>query len=100
MYSIGFQVPAPVEAYKALHAAVQSVTDSASEGLVVHVARPTDAGFEVIEIWQSKEHFERFMVETLPKAAAQLPPMGAGAPVGKEFDLCGLLVFAPEPIVI
>ena len=100
MYSIAYTVVAPVEAYTALHAAVTSVTDSSGEGLLVHLARPTGGGFEILEIWESKEHLDRFLRDTLPKAVALLPEMGDAAPRPEEFDLLGFLVYATEPIVV
>ena len=100
MYSIAYTVEAPVEAYNVLHPAVIGVTDSSGEGLLVHVARPTEAGFEIIEVWESKEHLDRFLRDTLPKALAALPDMGGAAPHPTEFDLLGFLVYATEPIVI
>ena len=65
MYSISYQVPAPIEAYDALHAAVTGVTASDGEGLLVHIARPTEQGFEIIEVWESREHFGAFMEQHL-----------------------------------
>jgi len=101
MYSIAFQVNAPIEAYDALHAAVKEVMDSSGEGLLVHVARPMDAGFEIIEVWRSKEDFDAFMRDTFPKAAAKLPALGGGAvPQGQEYELRGFLVYATEPIIV
>ena len=70
MYSISYQVPAPIEAYDALHAAVKDVTASDGEGLLVHIARPTETGFEIIEVWESQERFGAFMHNTFPKAVA------------------------------
>jgi len=100
MYSIAYEVNAPVEAYDALHAAVTEVTDSTGEGLLVHLARPTATGFEIIEVWESKEHLERFLRDTLPKAVAKLPDMGGAGPQPKEFELRGFLVYATQPILI
>ena len=38
------------------------------DGLVVHVAGPTDAGFRIIEVWESQEAWERFRNERLRPA--------------------------------
>jgi heme-degrading monooxygenase HmoA len=100
MYSISYQVPAPIEAYDALHAAVTGVTASDGEGLLVHIARPTEQGFEIIEVWESREHFGAFMENTFPKAAAKLGGLGAmPAPPMVEFELRGFLVYPKDKIV-
>jgi hypothetical protein len=35
------------------------------EGLLVHTAGFTGSGFRIFEVWQSKEHFDRFLSERL-----------------------------------
>ena len=46
------------------------------EGLVVHVAGPTDVGWRMIDVWESREAFDTFLAEGLLFAleAAGLPP--------------------------
>ena len=101
MYSISYQVPAPIEAYDALHEAVKSVTDSDGEGLVVHIARPTESGFEIIEVWESEQHFGTFITQTFPKAVAKLGGLGdLQAPPVEQFELRGFLVYAKDKIVM
>jgi heme-degrading monooxygenase HmoA len=101
MYSISYQVPAPIEAYDALHTAVKDVTATDGEGLLVHIARPTEKGFEIIEVWESQEQFGAFITNTLPKAVANLGGMGdMQAPPIQEFQLRGFLVYAKDKIVI
>ncbi len=34
---------------------------SAPDGARVHIAGKTDRGFMVIEVWESREHIDRFM---------------------------------------
>ena len=58
MYSISYEIPAPIEFYDVLHAAVTAETDKSGEGLLVHIGRTTDRGFQIIEVWESKEHFD------------------------------------------
>ena len=101
MYSIRYEVPAPIEAYDALHKAVKDVTASDGEGLLVHIARPTTTGFEIIEVWESQERFGAFVTDTFPKAVATLGGMGdMQAPPIEEFELRGFLVYAKDPIVV
>lgn len=36
------------------------------EGLILHVAGPTDEGFRIIEVWESEADWERFKAELPP----------------------------------
>lgn len=45
-------------------------------GLLVHVAGPTEEGFRIIEIWESEGAWERFREDRLGPALA-----GVGSPV-------------------
>lgn len=42
-----------------------------SPGFVLHVSHPIDGGWRVIDVWQSKEDFERFYAQHV---ASKLPP--------------------------
>ena len=46
------------------------VTDPVPQGLIVHIAGPTDEGFRVIAMWESEHDFRRFLAERLETAAA------------------------------
>lgn len=46
--------------------------DPPPEGLIMHLAGPTDEGFRMIEIWESEQAWERFRVERLTPAIAAL----------------------------
>jgi len=87
-------VPAPIEFYDALHAEVARRSTDAVDGLLLHVGRATGDGFQVLEIWQTKETFDRFFAEVLGPAVAsvaggQAPP---GEPVTEEFEPRGLVI--------
>jgi len=99
MYSISYEVPAPTEAYDAMHAAITAETDPSGEGLLVHICRVIPVGFEIIEVWESKEHFGAFMQNTLPRALAKLPAAGGPFPALNEFELRGFLVYAKDQII-
>ena len=45
------------------------------EGVHAHIAGKTDRGLEVIEVWDSPEHIERYMEQGLGQAmqAAEVP---------------------------
>ena len=101
MYSISYEVPAPIETYDALHAAITGATASDGEGLLVHLARPTERGYEIIEVWDSKERFGAFMQNTLPQALATLGDLGdMPALAMQEFELRGFLVYTTDQIFL
>ncbi|WP_336028699.1 hypothetical protein [Geodermatophilus sp. FMUSA9-8] len=86
-------VSAPVETYDAVHAAMLARMDPATEGLLVHVARATADGFQVIDVWESREAYERGIREVVGPVSAEvlggreLPP-----PTVTEFEVRGLVL--------
>lgn len=52
--------------------------DGGGEGLLLHFAHPTDRGFDLTEIWESKEYLDAFNRTVIPKAMsrADLPVAG------------------------
>jgi hypothetical protein len=78
MYGVVTAVPAPVEIYDRMHAELikRAGTPVDGLGLLVHVGRATDQGFERFEVWESKEHYDRAMemtVSLMRELAADLP---------------------------
>ena len=73
MYGYTLHVPAPIEVYQSLHAAVLEVLgeEGGGEGLLLHLAYATDRGFDLTEVWESKDHFDAFNRVVLPKAMAR-----------------------------
>ncbi len=53
------------ENYERLAAALG---DFVPDGLIVHVAGPTESGFRIIDVWESEEAWERFRNERLRPA--------------------------------
>jgi len=53
------------ENYERLAAALG---DGVPDGLIVHVAGPTDSGFRIIDVWESQGAWERFRNERLRPA--------------------------------
>ncbi|MGY1616651.1 hypothetical protein ACI797_07875 [Geodermatophilus sp. SYSU D00691] len=87
-------VPAPVEMYDALHAELLRRYPGPVEGLLLHVARPTAAGFQVVEVWESREVFDRYNAEVVFPLMAELSggaPM-PDAPAPEEFEVRGLVI--------
>jgi hypothetical protein len=93
MYGVISSVPAPIEAYDAAHAEIGRRSKGTVEGLLLHVGRSTGSGFEVLEVWETREHFERYNDEMVNPVMAELAP---GAPpasqVAVEFEVRGLVI--------
>ena len=50
-------MPPPTEVYDRIHAALLEI---AGDGLILLVGREVDCGFELFEVWESKEHLDRY----------------------------------------
>jgi hypothetical protein len=90
-----FNVPMPVDMYDAVHAELLKQSGQAVDGLVLHVGRSTSDGFQVIEVWESREQFERYYEEVVDPivdriSGGQAPP--ARAQISEEFDVRGLVI--------
>ena len=57
--------------YEAIHSHMR-VDQDPPEGLILHSAGPIDGGWGVIDFWESREAFDRFMESTLGPAAQEL----------------------------
>ncbi|HKC27542.1 MAG TPA: hypothetical protein VKB75_05985 [Jatrophihabitans sp.] len=89
-YGIIASVPAPIDMYRAVNAAVtEQIGEGAPTGLLVHIARETTDGFQVIEVWESKQHCDQFEDEVLAPiidrvSGGQAPPR---EDVTEQFDV-------------
>jgi len=100
-YAYVMDVPAPIEFYDALHAEIGRRSGGDVVGMLLHVGRETRAGFQITEVWESKELYDRFDAEILGPALAHLsggrpPPEG---PAREEFEPRGLIVPAAHVVV-
>ncbi|HUO73568.1 MAG TPA: hypothetical protein VMU39_22555 [Solirubrobacteraceae bacterium] len=79
------------EQYDALHARVDAQTNP-PEGMIFHSAGPVDDGWGVIDFWESRAHFDRFVQQRLAPAIQELgdqaPP---GPPDVKEFPVYNIV---------
>jgi hypothetical protein len=94
-YGVIVTVTGPVESYDALHRELLKVTDPTSvEGLLVHVGRSVAGGFQVLEVWESKDQFDRYNRDVVwPLAAKVLADTPAPTePVTEEFEVRGLVL--------
>lgn len=83
MFGFTLHVQVPIEAYRAIHQAVLEVVneEGGGEGLILHLVYPTDRGYDLTEVWESKEHLDTFNRDVFPKAMTRAGvPMEAGQP--------------------
>jgi hypothetical protein len=85
-------VSAPVEFYDTVHAAILERIGTAVHGLLLHLARPTADGFQVIEVWASREEWERSRELVGPVFAGVLRGQAPPASVVTEFEVRGLVL--------
>lgn len=92
-WGVAVDVPAPVELYDAVPAELLRRTDASVDGLLVHLARPTERGFEVLEVWEDGADFERYQAEVTTPVMAELSG-GQPWPAGgiTEFEARGLVL--------
>jgi hypothetical protein len=94
-FGVIVDVPAPVEVYDAMHARLLERTGGSVGGLLVHVARETDSGFEILEVWESQADYERGMAEVVGPIARELAgdaPAPPTADTVRTFEVRGLVL--------
>ncbi|SEO59170.1 hypothetical protein [Trujillonella endophytica] len=92
-YAMTMDVPAPVEVYDAVHREVLARSGGTADGLLVHLARATEGGFQVIEVWESRDQCERYSREIVGPVLAEVTrgaPQPPEAPA--EFEVRGLVL--------
>ena len=87
-YGVIARVKAPIQVYDASHAEVmKSSRDPKGAGLISHVARATTDGFEITEIWETKEQADRFNREVVWPAMQRVgAPENGPEPEVIEFE--------------
>jgi hypothetical protein len=87
-YAFTVRVPMPIEVYDASHAEIlRAAGDGPVDGMVLHLARTVADGFEILEIWQSREQADRFNREVVAPALERLGvPMDGPEPQMEEFE--------------
>ena len=61
--------------------------DQSPDGLIVHTAGESPQGFYIYDIWESKEHFQRFAEGQLAAAAQQIGSEGGIEPAFYEIEV-------------
>ena len=95
MYGVITTVPAPVEMYDAVHAELSKRVGTSIDGMLVHVGRATTNGFQTLEIWESKEQYDRAntdIVFPLMRELAGDQPPPSTEPATETFDVRGLTI--------
>jgi hypothetical protein len=81
--------------YDALHAEIVRRSGATVDGLLVHIGRPTATGFQVLEVWQSREHFDRYNDQVVLPTVADLTtgqPGAAPQQAIEQFQVHGLVL--------
>jgi len=92
-------VSAPIEFYDALHAEIGRRSAGAADGMLLHIGRATPEGFQVTEVWESREQCDRFNAEVVGPALAQLTGDQVHGPEVEEFEPRGLIIPAARVLV-
>jgi hypothetical protein len=65
---------------------LMDIKNNKPEGNVIHVAFFDDRGMHVSDVWESREHFERFRQERLGPAMQEAGMAGQGPPPEPIFN--------------
>ena len=93
-YGVVVTMPVPVEMYDSLHREVLEQTEGKIDGLLLHIGRPVRNGFQVIEVWESKDLSDRYNQEVVWPLTARVwadRPL-TGEPTIEEFEVRGVVI--------
>jgi hypothetical protein len=95
MYGVITTVPAPVETYDRMHAQLIKRAGPSVHGLLVHIGRATSDGFQIVQVWESKEHYDRantdIVFPLMRELAGDQPPPSIEQAT-EAFDVRGLVI--------
>lgn len=83
-YAVVQDIPATWDTYIGI---AEVLGASAPEGLVFHVAGPTEEGFRMIGIWDSKETWDRFRDDRLREVLDGLTGQSTLRPTYRELEI-------------
>jgi hypothetical protein len=95
MYGVITTIPAPVEMYDAMHAEWLKRVGASVDGLLVHIGRAATDGFQTLEVWESKEHYDRANIDIvfpLMRELAGDERAPSTEPATETFDVHGLVI--------
>lgn len=91
MYGYTMRVAQDIGTYQAMHQAVVDLMGDNRDGLILHMAAPSANGFEVTEVWQSKDLLDAFNRDILPAAMQR---------AGVTMDPADVQVTEFDPVVV
>lgn len=96
VYGVTAHVPAPVELYDKIHGALLERTGTDVDGLLLHLGHATPEGFDVVEVWESREHYDRYNRELVGPLVVRLleadAPSTSFAQQPDELEVRGLVI--------
>jgi hypothetical protein len=95
VYGVITTVPAPIEMYDGIHAEMMNRVGMSVNGLLVHIGRATTGGFQTLEVWESKEHYDRANADIVFPLMRELvgdQPLPTIEQTTEAFDIRGLVV--------
>jgi hypothetical protein len=99
-YAHVVDVPAPAGVYDATHAELLRRTSGHVDGLIVHLCRATEGGFQVLEVWTDRAACERadreLVAPILAEQAEAAPDAPYLPPRVEEFAVRGLVIPASD----
>ncbi len=89
--SLVLDIPSSVDDYKAAHA---EFSKHPTDDMLLHIARPTSKGVQIIEVWTSKEACGKWMEECVGRVADALAAAGLTLPqvAPTQFEPAGLIM--------
>jgi hypothetical protein len=61
--------------------------DQSPDGLIVHTAGQSDQGWYIYDLWESQDHFQRFVADKLGPAIESTGAGGGGRPEPQFFPI-------------
>ena len=90
-YAFTIDMPGSLELYRTAHAEFSRFP---TDEMLLHLARPTDGGVQIVEVWTSAEAFESWMATSVGAAIGAVTAAGMAFPKVKPvpFDPAGLIM--------
>ena len=77
--------------------ATAGLIDPPPDGLILHVAGPTDEGFRIIGVWESERAWRQFQSEYLQPAVAALGGPNCPQPTFRDLEAMHVVFGAARP---
>ncbi len=90
-YAFVLDIPGPIELYRTAHAEFLKYP---TDDLLLHLARPTEGGVQIVELWTSAEAFGTWMATSAGSAMNAVAAAGWTFPelTPEPFDPAGLIM--------